>query len=137
MIDADADATDALVVLTRNECQQGYEPDEVRELISKSIRGELTEQESVTRFSFRDKGFVLAIAKTLKDKNVVHKTDIKAIENVLMPVLMCSIAGLGDLEGLKVHDGVQLRSPRPLSHQIGCLLSLENRAIQRHGCDGR
>jgi hypothetical protein len=98
----------------------------VRELIGKNIRGELTEPEAITRFSFRDKGFVLAIAKTLKEHNVVHNSDVKAIESVLMPVLMCSIAGLGDL------DTLQVRCCLLPSHRVVDITDLSSISIGTH-----
>jgi len=77
-------------------------PDEIRHLMNKNLRGELTEEKQV-KFSFKDKAFIKSIASALRE-------DSGEVKAALEPILLCACAYSGDLEQLKAmqQDGANL-----------------------------
>ena len=69
-----------------------------RNLLGKSVRGELTEKKSVKHFSFKDGSFVRAFVKTMK--KMQDNSDVrieKSITDSLFPILLCNSARQGDV----------------------------------------
>ncbi len=77
---------------------QDLDPAEVRELMPKSLRGELSTVAHEGRFSFKEKAFVNTVAKALAARTPGERDQV---EKALYPVLLCSAASLGDLDGLR------------------------------------
>lgn len=78
---------------------KGYSAEKVKKMLSKSLRGELTDiKKEEKMFSLKNSKLVEAIAKVLKSDET---SDYKLIANTLEPVLVNSIASTGDIEQLK------------------------------------
>lgn len=73
---------------------KNYPLEEIRLKISQNLRGELTESDVRTRFSFRDKLFLRSIASVLE-------ADTSEVSKALNPILLGSSARTGDLDLLK------------------------------------
>ena len=72
---------------------------EVERLMRQNLRGELTATASQNRFSFRERVFIASVARALAEAGEsVTRVDV---ERALLPVLMCSAAGLGDVAALE------------------------------------
>ncbi len=72
---------------------------EVARLMAINLRGELTAGAQQNRFSFRERVFIASVARALAEAGEsVTRVDV---ERALLPVLMCSAAGLGDLAALE------------------------------------
>eukprot|EP01080_Neovahlkampfia_damariscottae_P006082 gene6082-10090_t len=67
-------------------------------LMSKSLRGELTEHK-LQKFSLVERDFVFYVAKAILEHP--NPSDIKEIKGVLFPVLLCSLASKGALAEIK------------------------------------
>ena len=68
--------------------------EEVKEQITQSIRGELTEDLG-TKFSFKDKAFIMSVAEVLE-------RDTGEVKAALEPVLLCACASAGDVDQLRI-----------------------------------
>lgn len=72
---------------------------EVGRLMAINLRGELTAGAQQNRFSFRERVFIASVARALAEAGEsVTRVDV---ERALLPVLMCSAAGLGDTTALE------------------------------------
>ena len=72
---------------------------EVGRLMAINLRGELTAGAQHNRFSFRERVFIASVARALAEAGEsVTRVDV---ERALLPVLMCSAAGLGDHAALE------------------------------------
>jgi lysophospholipase len=77
----------------------GLAKPEVERLMRQNLRGELTAPASQTRVSFRERVFIAAVARALAEAGEsVTRVDV---ERALLPVLMCSAAGIGDVAALE------------------------------------
>eukprot|EP00762_Andalucia_godoyi_P000178 ANDGO_02402.mRNA.1 L-asparaginase len=76
---------------------KGLDVREVRELLKKNMRGELTFIAPKQRFSFLDETFVSAVARALE----TDFADRKKIADALYPSLLCAAAGSGNLSMIK------------------------------------
>jgi hypothetical protein len=63
-----------------------------KKLLKSNLRGELTEVNE-TKFSLKEKSFVLHVSKAITEHP--NQGDIKEIRNVLLPILLCSLAQKG------------------------------------------
>ncbi len=72
---------------------------EAARLLAIDLRGELTAGAQHSRFSFRERVFIAAVARALAEAGEsVTRVDV---ERALLPVLMCSAGGLGDTTALE------------------------------------
>eukprot|EP00656_Telonema_subtile_P019644 TRINITY_DN2086_c0_g1_i3.p1 TRINITY_DN2086_c0_g1~~TRINITY_DN2086_c0_g1_i3.p1 ORF type:complete len:520 (-),score=131.04 TRINITY_DN2086_c0_g1_i3:175-1734(-) len=81
--------------------------DQQRELLSTSLRGELTE--AAKEMSFRDSNFIRGVAKAL---SVGHKQGEAMVNKALGPVLLCAAAELGlvgEIQGM-IRSGISVNS---------------------------
>jgi lysophospholipase len=77
---------------------QGLPRAEVARLMQSNLRGELTTTATQTRFSFRERVFIASVARALAEAG--ESVSRVEVERALLPVLMCSAAGLGDTTAL-------------------------------------
>eukprot|EP00301_Raphidiophrys_heterophryoidea_P020800 c5399_g1_i1.p1 GENE.c5399_g1_i1~~c5399_g1_i1.p1 ORF type:complete len:671 (+),score=149.68 c5399_g1_i1:88-2013(+) len=77
---------------------KGHSPEKVRELIQHNLRGELTVFSKVHKFSFEDVGFVRKLAAAVQAHD---DEEVTQVSKVLMPTLLCSAAGNGDIAGIQ------------------------------------
>jgi lysophospholipase len=68
-------------------------------LMTRSLRGELTERTDLERFSFSEQRFVDTIAKVLSQGEELGLSD--TVGESIFPVLACSAASRGDVEALE------------------------------------
>ncbi|MCA9539522.1 MAG: asparaginase [Myxococcales bacterium] len=115
-------------------------PDEVRRHLRRDLRGELTDPNSRSRFSFRDAQFVQRVAESL----AAHAGEDHAdeVSNALYPVLLCSAAAMGDAETLErmIADGVDVNRPDYDGHTALQIAAREGnveivRLLLREGAD--
>lgn len=78
---------------------QGLPRAEVARLMQTNLRGELTTTATQTRFSFRERVFIASVARALAEAG--ESVSRVEVERALLPVLMCSAAGLGDTTALE------------------------------------
>ena len=78
--------------------------EEVRKLMTKNLRGELTEEKK-TKFSFKDQSFIRSVALVLNQ-------DVGEVKAALEPILLCACANIGDLDQIRVmyEDGADLNA---------------------------
>lgn len=75
---------------------------DVKQLMQRNLRGELTMVERRPRYSFRDRRFVAAVARALEDAHghpAIETMD--SVEPAVFPVLCCSAAAAGDVAQLQ------------------------------------
>jgi 60kDa lysophospholipase len=72
---------------------------QIKNYLKKDMRGELTQQQDVRRFSFQEQQFVETIAKVLTQGEQLGIN--QDLSNVMFPVLMCSAASRGDIEAVE------------------------------------
>jgi len=78
---------------------QGLPRAEVARLMQTNLRGELTATSAQTRFSFRERVFIASVARALAEAG--ESVSRVEVERALLPVLMCSAAGLGDTNAIE------------------------------------
>ncbi|CAG8584921.1 6605_t:CDS:10 [Paraglomus occultum] len=81
---------------------KGLSPDEVRKEIKRNLRGELTVLAETQRFTVHNYTHTLIqdIIKAASSKEGLDLPGRVLMESALYPVLLCSAAGLNDLDGL-------------------------------------
>lgn len=89
---------------------QDLTPEEMKKKLHRSLRGELTEPQSQTRFSFRERAFLDSVARTV---SAIPSPEDKAhLERTLYPVLLCAAGELGDIDGIQrmIDDGADINT---------------------------
>ncbi len=89
---------------------QSLPTDEIKQLMQRSLRGERSEPQNQTRFSFRERAFLDSVARTIS--SVASPDDKSYLERTLYPVLLCAASEIGDIEGLQrmFDDGANLNA---------------------------
>ena len=88
----------------------GRTPEEIRGLLKKDLRGELTAETTSERFSLNDGGFIRSVFQAIRHRGEDSKASrhgLQDVRNALMPTLMCGAASKGLIDDLKgmIADG--------------------------------
>lgn len=101
----EAALTKLIYLLSRKDLSK----DDVKRLMQRNIRGELTSRALKKTLSAQERrSFVQSVANALLGDP--QREDLGAIDNELLPVMLCSWAGLGELESLKAMKDVNFAS---------------------------
>ncbi len=89
---------------------QDLPTDEIKQQMQRSLRGERSEPQNQTRFSFRERAFLDSVARTIS--SIASSDDKVHLERTLYPVLLCAASEIGDLEGIQrmLDDGADINA---------------------------